>query len=1195
MADITYPPGCKPLTEDLGADELIRRLKTLTHTLQTMGQDDGIYQQYIPLALHLADEHFLTHSSKDVQLLIACCIADVLRVYAPEAPYKDQEQIKTIFLFLIRQLNGLKDPKDPAFKRYFYLLENLAYVKSFNMCFEIEDAQEIFCSLFSLMFKIVSDEHSGKVKNFILDIFCPLITESDNVSNELLDIILINIVEPNKSQRKNAYFLARELIMKTSDTLETYIQLFFNQVLIMDKMDKSYAITSKVYDLIYELNIISSNILLSVLPQLECKLKSANEAERLKAVALLARMFSEKDSNLSKRHTALWRQFLGRFYDIAVPIRIKCVQSTMHFLLNQPHLRKEIIETLKVRQHDSDETVRYEVVMAIVETAKRDFQIVSESEDLLDFVKERTLDKKFKIRKEAMNGLAMIYKKYLSDSNVPEATKKAVNWIKDKILHGYYMTGIEDRLLVERLLITCLVPYQLPAECRMKKLYQLLGTIDENATKAFIELQKNQLKVRKMVSDWIKLHRSKDITSKIQKEMNTKCVMISKQLPDPIKAQEFLNKFSTNMKKDPALLRGMETILKRDVSCKECADTMSCVLKKLGNPIMTNLYYNTVKMLLERIASVMVDQSSIEILVGLIEECIQGGRVVNEVGLPPESAGERGLKLLSVLAYVFSAHFQHETILRHMIALLSFDVDYAAPYILKAFTYLGRYKPLIDSQPEVLQEIAPICKEFAISGTPKQAKHAVRCMFVNTQSSERSDVCDIFPDIVESFKHTLNNENENYRTAIVCLGHIAYNMPERFMTQIKNLISRRIVKELLVKDVPPNRADLPSGDWCEEDQLPYSTRCQVEGMKTMARWLVGLKNDVLSAQKTFRMVDAFIKQKGDLLQLGHVSPAEASWLRLSAGKAMLKICEQKGVGDQFTAEQFYHLSNLMNDAVPEVREIFAKKLHKGLNKGIPHKCLPLDFMGYYALGGRETDRRLAQLLKTYIETDVNRRREYVKTFATVERAMSQLPHILPDYMLVFAVPVLTHDPEFTNHEDKAQLKAVEKCLWLILEPLITNKEFFCSGFYKNIVDRMKNHKDAFMADDDSTNHKMWAICDIAMNLINQRATAYDIREFPLDARIPSMYFQAQPETFVNHKIYIPLEMYSQAPAAKKPGLPYIGGGDRKRTQNRKISESSIDQTNAQTTAVSMDDMDSIEDTDENLEPAAKRVRSPFKD
>jgi len=60
-----------------------------------------------------------------------------------------------IFSFLINQLSGLQDPKDPAFKRYFYLLENLAYVKSFNMCFELEDCQEIFCKLFHLMFDIV--------------------------------------------------------------------------------------------------------------------------------------------------------------------------------------------------------------------------------------------------------------------------------------------------------------------------------------------------------------------------------------------------------------------------------------------------------------------------------------------------------------------------------------------------------------------------------------------------------------------------------------------------------------------------------------------------------------------------------------------------------------------------------------------------------------------------------------------------------------------------------------------------------------------------------------------------------------------------------------------------------------------------------------------------------------------------------
>ena len=79
----------------------------------------------------------------------------------------------------------------------------------------------------------------------------------------------------------------------------------------------------------------------------------------------------------------------------------------------------------------------------------------------------------------------------------------------------------------------------------------------------------------------------------------------------------------------------------------------------------------------------------------------------------------------------------------------------------------------------------------------------------------------------------------------------------------------------------------------------------------MARWLLGLKNDVLSAQKTFRMLTAFIVNKGDLLQQGRLSKPEMSWLRLQSGCSMLKICEQKGVGDQYTAEQFYNLSQLM--------------------------------------------------------------------------------------------------------------------------------------------------------------------------------------------------------------------------------------------------------------------------------------------
>lgn len=334
----------------------------------------------------------------------------------------------------------------------------------------------------------------------------------------------------------------------------------------------------------------------------------------------------------------------------------------------------------------------------------------------------------------------------------------------------------------------------------------------------------------------------------------------------------------------------------------------------------------------------------------LIGDCMQGGTVIEDVGLPAEMAGQRGLKMLTVLSYVFSAHFQHDSILRQMIALLSFDGDYVAPYVLKAFTYLGRFKPLIDSHNHILAELSPVCKAMAMSGTPKQAKHAIRCMFVNmdsgggvggngtaaggsaaAQSDPLAYEIDIFGDLVDSFKTNLTPQHSHYRTAIVALGHIAYNLPEKYQVQIKNIISRKIVKELLVRDASTVRggsgaagggggaagtatgvtAAIKLDRWCKEEELPDETRCKVEGLKTMARWLLGLKQDVLSAQKTFRMLNAFIKQKGDLLEQGNLSAAEMSWLRLSAGTAMLKICEQKGVGDQFTAEQFYNLSQLM--------------------------------------------------------------------------------------------------------------------------------------------------------------------------------------------------------------------------------------------------------------------------------------------
>lgn len=154
----------------------------------------------------------------------------------------------------------------------------------------------------------------------------------------------------------------------------------------------------------------------------------------------------------------------------------------------------------------------------------------------------------------------------------------------------------------------------------------------------------------------------------------------------------------------------------------------------------------------------------------------------------------------------------------------------------------------------------------------------------------------------------------------------------------------------------------------------------------------------------------------------------------------------------------------------------------GLNKGLPNKCLPLDFMGYYALVGRETDNRLKTTIRNYMVADINRRRDYVKSLtmgaSQADKALSQLPHILPDYMLVFAVPVLAHDPSYTKWDNVQQLTKTKQCLWFVLEPLVVKSEYFSYGFYKSLIERMKNHKDSIRPDDESINYVSIECCVI---------------------------------------------------------------------------------------------------------------------
>ena len=206
--------------------------------------------------------------------------------------------------------------------------------------------------------------------------------------------------------------MASQILEKTSQTIEPYIQAFFSKAITRginengdvsdgdeneeefddgksksrkNKNTNNGINVTQICELIYELNHICPSIVHGILPHIEFKLKSNEERERCEYTKLLARLFSDKNSELAAKYSEIWKAFLGRFRDISSTVRMRCVQYSMHFLVNHSDLRKDITEQLKQRQHDTDENVRYEVVMAIISAGKKSIDNINE--DLLGFVK----------------------------------------------------------------------------------------------------------------------------------------------------------------------------------------------------------------------------------------------------------------------------------------------------------------------------------------------------------------------------------------------------------------------------------------------------------------------------------------------------------------------------------------------------------------------------------------------------------------------------------------------------------------------------------------------------------------------------------------------------------------------------------------------------------------------------------------
>ena len=154
------------------------------------------------------------HKDKGVKAYAACCIADLLSIYAPDAPYTASELrvsplpplhftcpfvrsplaflgAQDIFQFFFRQLvNGLKGPDAPYYDQYVHLLRSLSRAKSVVLVCDLPHADELLVEVFKDFFTLSKLNLPATVEAFMADILTALIDEAHSVLNEVLEILL---------------------------------------------------------------------------------------------------------------------------------------------------------------------------------------------------------------------------------------------------------------------------------------------------------------------------------------------------------------------------------------------------------------------------------------------------------------------------------------------------------------------------------------------------------------------------------------------------------------------------------------------------------------------------------------------------------------------------------------------------------------------------------------------------------------------------------------------------------------------------------------------------------------------------------------------------------------------------------------------------------------------------------------------
>lgn len=976
-------------------DTLCKLLKQALALLSAMSQsiDISLQSAMEPLKTALGKSNLLKHKDKDVRLLVAACISEVMRIVAPDAPY-DDDTLKDVFELIVASFKGLNEKSSPHFERRVNILEAVANFRSAVVMLDI-DCHHLIREMFHIFFTTVSEEPKF-VMMYMKTIMCLVLEESEEIPDRLLELLLGNLLRGKKGVSNSGNTLARAVVEQCADQLGPYVEAFLTSIMSEGKSSKSRWRES-YHDLIFEIYTCAPSLLVPSISKLTDELLTDELDVRVKAVKLLGRMFASQQG-VPDVFEQLFVEYVKRFTDKAVEVRLAMVECAKQCLLANPSgpRARQFLNALSDRLQDFDNGVRLHVVLAICDFAESnpEFTLVDE----LKRVAERLRDTEAIVRRETLKRLTDLYRSFcLKKVESLPVNTESFYWIPSKLIRCCFDRDSKEFRAqgMELVFSEQLFPSGFPVQERVKCWIAFFSAFDSNDVKALERILQQKQRLHSEMRNFLSQKKLKDEESQ---EDETKllpfCKSMASFFADPSNAEIQLQKLV--QLKDSKLRKDLSTLLDSSIPLAQSLSIRTNLLNRLGEK---HPQYEFLKVLAVKCSYVLFGKEHMHSLLAELKDLRR---------LEDENQLRASMGLLVAFANHFPALL--DGVEGDVMELLKDDKDFLKEGAVEVLAKVGgsmRGRFIEESNSIDLLE------KLCIDGSRKQAKYAVQALAAMSNDFGSKVFSGLYRKLLD-----LLESDVKLPTILQSLGCIAQHAMSVFETHEEDLVNF-LVRDLFTRDDLQASSD---GDDTEHHSMGAATQLKIFGLKTLVRSFLPNK-DSQQVQRLKGLLGILLK----FLELGEIrddvksSGMNKAYLRLAAAKGVLRLSRRYDA--QISAKLFQATVLCAKDPFIFVKRQFVGKVQKLLKE----RHLPQKYACALALSIGVTDddflAEAKQQLCDFIELS-RRQARFREPFGAGPFDASYFP----EYVLFFLVHILAQEAEFPKiSEGGPTIGDVELC------------------------------------------------------------------------------------------------------------------------------------------------------------------------